>query len=751
MSKKSKTGKKDKIFIVDDSYVKQEVTKRAISDYYDVMFASSGKEALDMLENEIPDLILLDVEMPGMNGYEVIKIIKSMDRLKDIPVIFLTARTDENDELYGLSLGALDYIKIPFSATLLLKRLELHLSLVKQKNELRNFNENLMKLVDDRTSEIEKSREKLRIARDIAEAANKTKSAFLANMSHEIRTPLNSIIGFSELAQSDEIAYKTNNYLMKISENADWLLRIINDILDISKIESGKIVLEHIPFDLGEIIENCQSSFLTRAAEKGVALHCTIEPSIKKQLYGDPVRLRQALMNLMSNAVKFTNTGSIKLLTQVTNQENEFITIRFEVVDSGIGMNPEQKTNIFEPFVQADDSVTRKFGGTGLGLPITKNIIELMGGTLDVESTVGGGSSFSFELTFDLAGEDADIPSQQIIFNDLEKPNFKGELLICEDNDMNRQVICDHLLRVGLAPMVAHNGQEGVDAVMARIHNGEKPFDLIFMDIQMPVMDGLEATAKIIELGVGTPVVALTANIMSNDLERYRKGGMPDYLGKPFTSQELWRCLIKYLPVVSYSAVDGQQQTEDDKKTLNQLRLHFVKKNQNTFALLKQAVSEGDIKLAHRLVHTLKSNAGQIGEKRLQETAAVTEAALSERLQEIVAAPDTAHPGGYDLFTSEYAGNLENELTAVLGKLTPLLIKPDSNSASEAVDTKKIFEIIKRLEPLLLKRKPDCMNLLDDIRTIPEAEELSRCVEDFEFLQAIEELSKLKEKYKYDE
>jgi len=360
---------------------------------------------------------------------------------------------------------------------------------------------------------------------------------------------MNSIIGFSELAQYDDIPQKTREYLTNIQENAEWLLKIINDILDISKIESGKIELEAIPFELSDIFEQCQSAIMQKAAEKGILYDCYDEPYGGKKLLGDPVRLRQVLTNLLANAVKFTNVGTVKLFASIANKSNDCVTINFAVSDSGIGMTQEQIAKIFEPFVQADDSVTRKFGGTGLGLAIAKDIIELMGGTLTVESTMGAGSKFSFMLTFALIDDSAELASHKIVENKLEKPNFKGEVLVCEDTSMNQLVICNHLARVGLKTVVAHNGKEGIDIVAEHIRKGEKPFDLIFMDIYMPVMDGLEAASKILEMGVKTPIVALTANMMSSDLEHYRTSGMSDYLGKPFTAQELWRCLLKFIPV----------------------------------------------------------------------------------------------------------------------------------------------------------------------------------------------------------
>jgi len=592
--------------------------------------------------------------------------------------------------------------------------------------------ERMMSKIRERESELVKAQELSELRRVEAEDANMTKSTFLANMSHEIRTPMNSIIGFAELAQYGDIPHKTRDYLTNIQESAQWLLNIINDILDISKIESGKIDLEQIPFDLPDIFAHCQSAIIPKTVEKGIMLYCYAEPFIGKRLLGDPIRLRQVIMNLLSNSVKFTKSGTVKLLASLVEENDTHATVKFEIKDSGIGMTPDQIERIFEPFKQADDSITRRYGGTGLGLTITKNIIELMGGELEVESAPGIGSKFSFELTFELIDSDIVKDIEKIAIDDMTQPMFEGEILICEDNSLNQQVICDHLTRVGLKTVVAHNGKEGVNAVAERVKENQKPFDLIFMDIHMPIMDGLEAADKITQLGVKTPIVALTANVMSNDLELYRASGMSETVGKPFTANDLWRCLIRFIPVVEYKEIDKVRQNEEEEQTQKLLKTNFVRNNQTTFKEFAESLERSDIKTAHRLVHTAKSNAAQIGEKRLQSAAAVAEAMLAD---------------GTNQLSEEHIKNFESEMILVLNELAPFLDETRIIASGDTFDMEKAIKTVEKLEPLLISKDTSCMELVDEIaNSLPGCEELIKQVEACMFKQAIASLKSLKER-----
>jgi len=566
-----------------------------------------------------------------------------------------------------------------------------------------------------------------------AEATSRMKSVFLASMSHEIRTPMHGIIGFSELALDDNIPAKTRNYLSKIKISAESLLLIINDILDVSKVEAGRMELENIPFDISNVFKICRLISLPKAREKGISLFCYAEPSVGRLLIGDPTRLRQILINLISNAIKFTNNGMVKLLSAITEKTDNTITMHFEVKDSGIGMTEEQLGRIFQPFMQADSGTTRKFGGTGLGLTITKYLVELMGGVLNVESTPGLGTRFNFEITFKTVEitekkEFADVPGVTG-----EKPVFNGEVLVCEDNSLNQMVITDHLSKVGLKTYIAVNGKVGLELIKNRITNGEKPFDLIFMDIHMPEMDGLETAKNIVEMNVKTPIIALTANIMSHDRDTYLEIGMRDCLPKPFVANDLWSCLLKYLKPVSMLPVNHEADyTEEDEQQM-ELITAFVKSNQSTYTDIRDAFDKGNLKLAHRLAHTLKGVANLVGQKKLSAAAQVVEQLLTNNN------------------TNSLSGQmniLEKELNAALIELSPIAdnhvkkIKEIPFNAS--FDKENALKQLTTVDSLLEADSFDVLNLVNDLRSIPGTEKLAGQIENMKFKLARETLAEIK-------
>jgi len=592
-----------------------------------------------------------------------------------------------------------------------------------------------IKLITEEKIKAENETIELTREKEQAEETSRVKSVFLASMSHEIRTPMHGIIGFSELALDDNIPVKTRNYLSKIKTSAESLLMIINDVLDVSKIEAGRMELEKIPFDISDIFRLCRIISSPKAREKGLTLFCYAEPSTDRILLGDPTRLRQALLNLLSNSIKFTNNGIVKLLSAINDKTETTITMHFEVKDSGIGMTDEQKERIFQPFMQADGSTTRKFGGTGLGLTITKNLVELMGGKLEVESNYGIGSRFSFNITFDTIDSKTGAIKQQTAIDIDEKPVFNNEILVCEDNPLNQMVICDHLTKVGIKSVVAANGKIGVDMVKERIKNNLKQFDLIFMDIHMPEMDGLEAAKIILEMKCNTPIVALTANIMANDRDTYKNSGMYECLPKPFVAHDLWACLLKYLKPVNMLSINHEVDYAEEEEQRMELITAFVRGNQSTIKEIENAIDSGDLKLAHRLTHTLKGVAGIVGLHELMEIAQTVEHLISSGKMEPL---------------NDQIKKLDNELRCAIDDLTPIMDKYmgkiKSKYQNEVYSKEKCMELLDKLDALLASDSFDSLNMVNDIGLIPGSGELVSQVENMKFKQARETLGNLRQR-----
>jgi PAS domain S-box-containing protein len=409
-------------------------------------------------------------------------------------------------------------------------------------DELQRHRHHLEELVREQTDGLLRANADLAHARDAAEAASRAKSLFLANMSHEIRTPLNGIMGMTRLMQMDATIPGDNDRLATVAHASRHLLAIINDMLDLSKIEAGQMVLEQIPLDVGQVVHSVVAMVTDRAHDKGLTLTVDLD-DFPADLVGDATRLRQALLNYANNAIKFTHTGTVRLRARIEHAAAEELVARFEVIDTGIGISAETAATLFQSFVQADSSTTRRFGGTGLGLVITKRLASMMHGEVGVRSVVGAGSTFWMTTRFERKAITA-VAAQEPVSTGNGSARFDGvRLLLVEDEPVNQAVARDFLERQGFEVDVAMDGIEALGKVSANTYR------LVLMDIQMPRLDGLESTRQLRRLHPldKLPVIAMTANAFAEDQQRCIDAGMNDFITKPVDFDHLTRTLSRWL------------------------------------------------------------------------------------------------------------------------------------------------------------------------------------------------------------
>ena len=897
------------ILVVDDDPINRQVLLNHLNLLgYQLSEASSGNQALAMIEqaNEEQiqeesltntlvktrpfDLILLDVMMPQMSGYEVCKTLRKSYTVNELPVIFLTAKNQVIDLVESFAVGGNDYLSKPISKHELLSRVENHLSLL-------DINRNLEFQVANRTSELEK--------------ATQAKSEFLAKMSHEIRTPMNAIIGLSHLTLKTSLDSHQKDLVEKTQDASQALLGLINDILDFSKIEAGKMTIESVVMNIEGLLKKTANICALKAHSKGLELIVKTAPNVPKKIKSDPIRLQQILVNLVTNAVKFTEKGHVLIEVKLNEQDNN--KIEFNVADTGIGLSEDSIDHLFQSFNQADDTITRKFGGTGLGLSICKQLTELMHGDIWVNSELGKGSTFGFTVSFDEVEQSELIKSNSVmieginvlvvddnalclsvivdllqqfgckistadnaatalelidnallieqpfdlVITDWRMPKMDGielahainqniqqknlpavlmvtafdkgdaislsqaagidgylekpvdasilldammnalkldsenmhyqqlhkglldlshaDILLVEDNELNQQVVLGFLEETRANIDVAKNGQIALDMLE------NNTYDIVFMDLQMPVMDGITATQAIRnqEKFADLPVIAMTAHAMQEELQKCIDVGMNDYFTKPIDPNALFVLLAKWLAkdpgsrhqmaekLVNKENKKSEKQSSIENSYLVQLRklaildvdnaiktmggrthiyqqlvLDFSKNYEDTVDSLREIYHNKHFDEAFRIAHSLKSNANYIGAITLTKRATELEAQLKSK-------PESA-----DLIMASTCIELNNVLIALSS------INNEDESYTDNIDDAEITNVeyysaqlkvlLVSMNKLLQQENAEAEDLLPRLLTLTKntehqtiAETISECIEDIEYEDAIKNVDVL--------
>ncbi len=599
--------KKQSILLIEDNPGDSRLIKEMIKDItsfnYELIIAETLKEGCELIKKYTPILVLLDLNMPDSNGKETFDTVKKL--AIDIPIVLVSGLQDVDLSLSLIQDGAQDYIlKQDLNNILLEKTIQYAIMRKQAEKKLKETHENLER------ANIEKEKQKAELA--ISENTVKAKQEFLSTMSHEIRTPMNAIIGFTKVLLKTDLTPNQKEYLNAIKLSGNSLITLINDILDLSKVDAGKMTFEQIAFDISSSISSMLYMFEIKIQEKNLKLISKYDNNIPNIIEGDPMRLHQIIINLMSNAVKFTADGEITLSAKLISEDDIKVTIEFSVSDTGIGIDTLQKELIFDDFQQASSSNSRLYGGTGLGLAIVKKLVDAQGGNINVKSELGKGSSFIFQLPF-LKSKTTINEQTEIL--EIDKKDKKIKILVVEDIPLNQLLIKTLLDEFGFTHEMASNGKIAVEKLQ------ESKYDIVLMDLQMPEMDGFEATKYIRnELKLTTPIIALTADAFSINSEKCIAIGMSDCIAKPIDERLLYTKIIDLVdaPLASNNNENIEthksscinleyliSRTKSNPKLILEMIAAYLEQTPPLIVSMKQSILNEDWDLLYASVHKL--------------------------------------------------------------------------------------------------------------------------------------------------